>query len=99
MYSGEALTNCDDASSIRKQAEVIVQETSPMEQRQSEAKYALKLLLQGVYSGPLLIGHLFIDLMDVRNVVKNSISTNGHVALTSFSPNENTGTRSALSSR
>lgn len=61
-----------------------------MEHRQSETKYPLEVLLNVIQCTALFIWHLLIDLEGHELMDKE------HSELTSFSPNENTGTRSAL---
>jgi hypothetical protein len=62
-----------------------------MEHRQSETKYPLEVFLEIIQSSALFVLHLFVDLEGYELMDKEEDRE-----LTSFSPNENTGTRSAL---
>lgn len=66
-----------------------------MEQGQCETEHGLEFLLYRVDSGALLVWHLLVYLQHtVQNLIGPSKTNTGPP--TSFSPNEKTGTRSAL---
>lgn len=67
-----------------------------MEQRQREPKHPLKLLLQRIHRRPLLIRHLLVYLHRQTHRSTRIATTKPGKIPTSFSPNENTGTKSAL---
>ena len=71
-----------------------IQQPTPVKQRQSKAEDVLELLLQGMNSGSLLVRHLLVYLPDGQRPWHQV--RDDRKALTSFSPNENTGTKSAL---
>jgi len=65
-----------------------------MKERKRESKHVLKFLLQCIYRGALLVRHLVVYLINQTLFIMLRIKTES--SLTSFSPKENTGTRSAL---
>lgn len=67
-----------------------------MKEGKRETKHILELLLKRVYRGALFVRHLLVDLSGVEFGCSRSTDKIGF--LTSFSPNEKTGTRSALES-
>lgn len=68
-----------------------VKDSAAMEHGQSESKYPLEVFLNGIQGSTLFVWHLFVDLEGCEQV-----NEEGHRKPTSFSPKENTGTRSAL---
>ena len=67
-----------------------------MEQWESEPEHVLELLLQSVDSRTFLVRHLLVYLQHVRTLSACVMSYVKEGSLTSFSPKEKTGTRSAL---
>jgi hypothetical protein len=79
-----------DARQLFKCKILTVKDPATMEHWQSETKYPLEVLLDVIQCSTLFVWHLFVDLEGHEPMQKE------HMELTSFSPNENTGTRSAL---
>jgi len=67
-----------------------------MEQRQGKPEDVLEPPLQRMDSGSLLVWHLLVYLPNGQYRKRQGWGLGDRMALTSFSPNENTGTKSAL---
>lgn len=78
------------------EGERTVQNPSSMEERQREAKHGLELLLKFVQGCALFVRHLFKNLGADGRASQRMVYVTHEYVRTSFSPKENTGTRSAL---
>lgn len=57
------LTNADDRMPVREESNVVVEDASPMEQRQREPEERLKALLEGEHCRSLFVAQLLKDII------------------------------------